>query len=133
MLNQAIDVVLPALHNIPSSTSIDQLHQDAPKLVDLFLGEILKVAPIIKDRGFEEEKEWKAVSAPITNLEFRSQGDFLRPYFAVPLDLANKYMKVVVGPSPHAELARDSCELLIRWRNPLRYDILPSVVPFLNF
>jgi hypothetical protein len=93
---------------------------------------IFEVAPIIKAGSFAEEKEWRAVSAPIASdkLKVRPQGGLLKPYFEVPLKLQTARVKVVVGPGPHMELAMGSCGTLLARKPPISSQVERSFVPF---
>lgn len=64
LLQDAIDTILPGLLNIPPGP-LDQLPQRIKSILQYFFTKIHEVAPIIKHPGFAEEKEWRAVSAPI--------------------------------------------------------------------
>jgi len=133
LLEDAIDTILPGLLNIPPVPP-DQLPRHADQIVQWFFGMIDEIAPIIKHPGFAEEKEWRAVSAPIRSddpsFKLRPQGGLLKPYFEVPLDLANKKVRVVVGPIPHVNLAMNSCTMLLGKIGTPEYSVRPSAIPF---
>jgi hypothetical protein len=79
----------------------------------------LCVAPLIKDKGFKEELEWRLV-APLTaqppiGLSFRSGKSMVIPYIKFPLPIRPDasqddakivlpIKEVIIGPSPHSLL-----------------------------
>jgi Protein of unknown function (DUF2971) len=82
LLNDVIEIALPELFTIPQMAT-EKLRSAAETIVKNFFRQIHVVAPFIKDPGFAEEKEWRAVSAPIlfSSLKVRPQGGLLKPYF----------------------------------------------------
>lgn len=75
--------------------------------------DIIQIAVLMKHPAFEEEKEWRCVSEPITNyvdapIEYRSGRVSLIPFIRFPLPVVNNALAVqtaIVGPSPNPELA----------------------------
>jgi Protein of unknown function (DUF2971) len=75
--------------------------------------EIIQIAVLMKHPAFEEEKEWRCVSEPITNyveapIEYRSGRASLVPFLRFPLPVVNNALAVktaIVGPSPSPDLA----------------------------
>jgi hypothetical protein len=65
---------------------------------------LYQFAPILKDRSFHEEKEWRIISHPIlaTYLDFREGRSLIVPYYRLPLWEEGKQTQVheiVVGPT----------------------------------
>ena len=131
LVNDVVEIVLPELLKIPE-TSPQNLASVAKPILERFFLMIHEIAPIIKAQGFAEEKEWRAVSAPIlfSKLKVRPEGGLLKPYFEVPLNLQSARVRVVVGPNPHMELAMDPCGILVSGKHPVSTQIEPSLIPF---
>ena len=76
-----------------------------------------RLAVRLKDESFQEEREWRLISMPkgVFESEFRQGISMLLPYFKLPLgDDRNAYLQeVVVGPTPHPELAESSVTMLL--------------------
>ncbi|CAN5915839.1 DUF2971 domain-containing protein [soil metagenome] len=78
---------------------------------------IIKYAPLFKHPSFREEREWRIVSTRSNNRKLRQGKSFLVPYLDLLLCDVDEHVKieeVVVGPTPHAELARNSCTMLLK-------------------
>ena len=101
--------------------ALNQLRVDTdPKEFSIScLVKFLCVAPLIKDKGFKEECEWRLIAPlpvqPPIGLSFRSGKSMLIPYIKFPLPIppdAAPYVektvlpikKVIIGPSPHSLL-----------------------------
>lgn len=74
--------------------------------------------PLVKDRAFAEEKEWRLVSRPIRyhDLLLRPGPNTLVPYVEVPLSLPDGSFyvpEVIVGPTVHPELSRKAVNALL--------------------
>lgn len=86
-----------------------------------FAKNFAQLAPLIKSPAFHEEAEWRLVSTKgidVRQMFFRPGNSMLVPY--IPFDLESDkslYLNsLVVGPTPHAELAhRSATSLLARW------------------
>ncbi len=95
------------------------------------------VSPIIKDRSFQEEAEWRLVSLPRTidrtEWQFRAGRSSLIPYYPVTLADANHEFKldsVVVGPTPNPGLAASALESAALTKAVTIREILSSSIPF---
>ena len=99
------------------TTELDQLRPDTdPKQFGVScLWRFLQIAPLIKNKGFEEEREWRLIAAlrpnPPPGLSFRSGKSMLIPYIKFSLTATLNAGKadlpvreVVIGPSPHGTL-----------------------------
>jgi len=103
--------------NAHNQMNHDRVFRESFKL----LGRLLPlIAPALKDSSFAEEQEWRLVRLPSSfedvDLQFREGKSMLIPYHlhrfpgsgeCVPLD------ELVVGPTPHPELARNSAQALL--------------------
>jgi hypothetical protein len=74
--------------------------------------DLLRVAALLKDRAFEEEQEWRAVSRVVENYEsapilYREGVSMLIPYMNLLLRIAPEIPvaleQVSIGPTPHPE------------------------------
>jgi hypothetical protein len=80
-----------------------------------FKMELARIAPLIKDSSFSEEREWRIISrggVHVQNLSFRAGTSMLIPFHRIKLipDFWNLIKRVTVGHTPHAELARDATD-----------------------
>ncbi len=107
------------------------------KIIDI---SVCQLAPIIKDQSFSEEQEWRLVSSIFTskspNFSFR-EGEFsLIPYYNFSIinqEGFHSIKQVVVGPSPHMELACNSLETFLVSQNLPDVAIKKSRIPFRNW
>jgi hypothetical protein len=81
------------------------------------------VAPTIKHRAFHEEQEWRLISTPVLlkdrRWRVRAGRSMLIPYIPITLAPSDAYLPirdVVIGPTPHMELAVKAAGILL---NPL--------------
>ncbi|HNX48832.1 MAG TPA: DUF2971 domain-containing protein [Thermoanaerobaculaceae bacterium] len=103
----------------------------------VFVEELLAVAPLLKDPGFSEEREWRLVS-DLTNIDhpqvrFRVTDSTIVPYF--DLSVADQDGKlpirmVVVGPSPHSQATASSVSSLLGRHATGKWFVKPSSVPY---
>ena len=109
-------------------------HEKMRKIIDISTGQL---APILKDESFSEEKEWRLVSSVLTSkspgFAFREGQYSLIPYYK--FSITNKAGKIgiksiVVGPSPHHELARNSLTTFLHTQKLSRVEIKSSKIPF---
>jgi hypothetical protein len=99
-----------------------------------------RYAPILKDKSFSEEREWRIISRPLMctreRFGFRPGTSMLIPYYRVPISFSDQKVRldeVVVGPTPHVEEAR-----LAVWGFLVRQELeeVPvnsSAVPYRNW
>ena len=97
-------------------------------------------APLLKHQKFSEEKEWRLISKPVdyhhAAFSHRPGKTYLLPYFRIPLsdDLSEHPVvlsRLVIGPTPHPELADDAIFSLLGAHKLLgRCDIAQSEIPF---
>lgn len=100
-----------------------------------FAGEMLFIAPLIKSAGFEEEKEWRLITHPLTYEEanFRQGNHSLIPYWEIDVELIKTLKLIIIGPTPEPSLsARALNGLLIKKdsRFAMRVQISQSEIPF---
>ncbi|MBU1109614.1 MAG: DUF2971 domain-containing protein [Candidatus Riflebacteria bacterium] len=109
-------------------------HEKMRKIIDISTGQL---APILKDENFSEEKEWRLVSSVLTSkspgFAFREGQYSLIPYYKFSItnkDGKNGIKSIVVGPSPHQELARNSLTTFLNTQKLSRVEIKSSKIPF---
>lgn len=110
------------------------------KMLEIINTSVCQLAPIIKDESFSEEKEWRLVSSVVSSkspqFAFR-EGEFsLIPYynFQIADEHGNSSIKtIVVGPSPHMELARNSLSTFLNANRLPTVEIISSKIPFRNW
>jgi hypothetical protein len=100
-----------------------------------FAVELMQLAPAIKDNAFEEEQEWRLVSArvdhPSVRVHFRPGKHTLVPYFDLPLPgLSAAHPAITVGPSPYPKLSVQGVALLAQSLGIEYGPIAPSAIPF---
>jgi len=110
-----------------------------------FKNEISKLAPIIKDNAFSEESEWRIFGrVRFSELSYRASKSMLIPYYVVDLDdsFHNLVKEIIIGPTPHQELAKLSTSSFIVNQFPPNSEdgnhspIIPiknSSIPFINW
>jgi hypothetical protein len=76
---------------------------------------LYRYAPILKDKSFKEEREWRVISRPLMNQSqdfcFREGRSFLIPYSKFPLHAEGiefRLREIVIGPTPYQELSKSS-------------------------
>ena len=105
-----------------------------------FIGELLIKASAMKHKAFKDEGEWRLVSMAPRSYEdnefgFRPGISTVVPYYSLPLDLSC-IVEIIVGPSPHPELAKDAVRGLCHRYNLKDvggWHIKNSKIPFRNW
>ena len=111
--------------------------KDMFKSIDI---DVCQLAPIIKDESFNEEQEWRLISSIVTDdlprFDFREGQYSLIPYYNFPItdpDTGHCINKIVVGPSPHVELAKNSLRNFLNSQRMSKTQIEISKIPFRNW
>ena len=98
-----------------------------------------RFAPILKDKSFSEEKEWRIISRPLMcireRFDFRCGNSMLVPYYKVPIAHPDQLLKldeIVIGPTPHVEQSRRAVQnfLVSQGRELEKVPVEPSAVPY---
>jgi hypothetical protein len=112
VVHDLIDRYLAGYHN--QSQKLSRSARISASL-QLFSIEFLKMAPRLKHPAFAQENEWRLISGPIhpndNRLKYREGKSMLVPYIEVKLaeEATSMYIhEVIVGPTPHRSLARQS-------------------------
>jgi len=94
-------------------------------------------APLLKHKAFQEEAEWRLVSRPLprSNSMFchRPGRSHIIPFAKLPLSEDGqpvRIRRVIVGPTPHPELAHDAVHSLLGAAGVTGCAIEKSKVPF---
>lgn len=112
---------------------------DHEKMIREINVSICKLAPIIKDESFIEEQEWRLVSSATgkeKNMAFREGMFSLIPYLNFNLrdkDYKDCITKIVVGPSPHTDLAVNSLSMFLKQNKLPNVEIVTSRIPYRNW
>jgi len=110
---------------------------------DDFAHRLAEIAPRIKHESFKDEKEWRLVSRAISvwDLEHRSGESMIIPYYSIPIDYEGQLepiSEIVVGPTPHTELSKESVHSLALASGMIKTDgsgitISTTRIPFRNW
>ncbi|WP_158653965.1 DUF2971 domain-containing protein [Dickeya zeae] len=117
------------------------------KSIDYFEEEFIKLAPVLKDKSFAEEAEWRLISIVKTmSLSFRAGNSMLIPYNGLYLgskgELKNILKEVILGHTPNVSLAKQATQsflvnaLLDPGDFPISaypFNVLESSVPYRNW
>lgn len=90
-----------------------------------FAGTFIKISTVFKHPSFIDEKEWRMVSTPYIGYDedneeriyYREGKSMLIPYVECELadnDQDLSFKKIIVGPTPHPELSKESIVGLVR-------------------
>jgi DUF2971 family protein len=113
-----------------------------PHAGDDFATRLSLIAPLVKDKSFADEREWRLVAARVSahELHHRPGRSMLIPYYHIPIGDDDKFdsiREIVVGPTPHPDLSAASVKSLavaaglVNPDNPLR--IQTTSIPFRNW
>jgi len=101
-----------------------------------FAQRLTRLAPLLKDESFSEEKEWRLVSSLIDvyQLRYRPGKSMIVPYYSIPIESEGELTsinEIVVGPTPHLELSADSVSSLLATTGTIpRPDLKSTTIPF---
>ena len=89
------------------------------------LAYLYRYAPILKDRSFEEEREWRIISRPIfaQRLDYREGRSLIIPYYRLPLwedGQKTQIYEIIVGPTRDVERSIKSVSRLIKGRDVIK-------------
>ncbi len=95
-----------------------------------FAERALFLAPIIKSKGFSEEREWRLINPgrkytnpekKNTNARFRHGAHSLIPYWDIDLDIKNTLREIIIGPTREPVLSYQSMQGFVL-QNLAEYD-----------
>ncbi len=138
LIKELLDEKLTLLEKSLEDTYEDDIENLLSELSNKFQKSFVRVAPIIKDGSFSEEKEWRIISEPIfidnQFVNFRTGKSMIIPYFK--LNIKNEkgiipINEIIVGPTPHGELSVNSVSGLINEKCYGTYcQITKSQIPY---
>ncbi len=99
-----------------------------------------RYAPLLKDRSFRGEKEWRVISRPLfcerDLFDFREGNSMLIPYYRLPLiDKQHNFRvhEVVVGPTPNEQQSQRSLRSFLVRHSCEEVPVELSSVPYRNW
>lgn len=98
-----------------------------------FIESINGCAPLFKNKGFQEESEWRIIARnPTSNIHYRQARSHVVPYLSLPIMAGeNKIIKeIIIGPNPDPYRCAASVGRLIQSTGFLDVGIRLSVIPF---
>lgn len=115
IIAETISLCLDRFRNNKSKLVPEQINREIDSVSYYFTVMVMQIAPIIKHKSFEEEKEWRLITLvdkpKRSHPEYRCGRSMLIPYRPFKLidksDILND-LRVVVGPTPHPERAKES-------------------------
>ena len=123
LAGQVINAVISAAERVGEASELhpSQSYHGVFKQIE---PELLKIAALVKDDSFSEEKEWRVVSQVFTNfiespIKFREAPSMLIPYMEMPLVDGGQKLPIgdiIVGPTPTINLSMES---IVRYLNRL--------------
>jgi hypothetical protein len=88
-----------------------------------FVAFLHRIAPVLKDKSFESEREWRLISRPLMNTNpnfaYRPGRSMVVPFFKVQLGVdpdevgSKRFHQIVVGPTPNPRQALGSVRSLL--------------------
>jgi hypothetical protein len=86
------------------------------------LNYLYRYAPMLKDRAFEEEREWRIISSPILahSFDYREGRSLIIPYYCIPLwekGQRTEIHEIVVGPTQDIDRSIKSLRKMIMGRD----------------
>lgn len=106
----------------------------------MFLKLLCEVAPTIKNKHFDEEKEWRLISRPMTSvvpeIKYKARNNNLIPYYEFNLgfsDPQNYLSEVVIGPHPSPKSMEHSVRSLLDHYRHVGVRIRHSKIPYITW
>lgn len=136
LLKKVIENGLRAIKRAINPSDLDD-PEKTEHVTSNFSAKFAGLAPIIKNKKFSEEQEWRLISKwgiSAEFLEFRPGIATITPYYDFHLGSSpNEYFrKIVIGPCPHPELAESALRMLLRKHELSRVRIIQSEIPYRN-
>lgn len=132
-VSQWVDSTLAIFTN--SCPPTEEPHSFCERIAGVFLTEFIKFAPYMKDNAFVDEREWRLVAlipAADPRVQLRPGKSMLVPYVPINLELSmdnNLLWNILIGPTPHIDLAMSSATHLFQKARPTN-GIGRSMVPY---
>lgn len=137
IIAEIISLCLYRFRNNKSKLVPEQINRKIDSVSYDFTLMVMQIAPIIKHKSFEEEKEWRLITLvdkpTRSHPEYRCGRSMLIPYRPFKLidksDILND-LQVVVGPTPHPERAKESAGWFLFSRRCSQPNIKMSNSPY---
>lgn len=99
-----------------------------------FSNSLIEYAPLIKNNGFYEEKEWRIIcKSPNTTINFRKGKGYLIPF--INLDLLNFskeiIKEIIIGPNVNARRCEKSIKMVLERKGFVNVKIKHSTIPYI--
>lgn len=83
-----------------------------------FWKDLSSLAPILKDKGFYEEKEWRIITERAISakeVSYRIGSSYIIPYYEFKMENPNKLItSITIGPTPHRDISEDTLQMFLR-------------------
>jgi hypothetical protein len=145
LVDKVFDQNMERLHNGETLISESREKRSSPGKLIMPQGGNLTAylhdyAPMLKDKSFSAEKEWRIISRPLActfeRFSFRCGNSTLIPYYRMPIALSDQPLRldeVVVGPTPHIEPSRRAVRSFLLNQELETVPVEPSAVPYRNW
>lgn len=136
-VKNAINLCIKVLED-PEKVKNHEPRELCKRIASFFEILIVKLAPLFKHPGFEEEREWRLVSSAFfstaaeSQISYRPTDSILIPYFAYKLCESNETLpidSIVVGPTRSTELSIRSLKDFIK-NKQIAAAVFESAIPF---
>lgn len=117
---------------VPSPNQVD-------RIAERFATHFVQLAPLLKHKSFEEEREWRLVSEPLdvahSQMKYRPSRGVVLPYFEISLSEMNplELPEVMVGPMPDRRLAIHSLSNFLSKCGVVDWTVTESTTPYRNW
>jgi hypothetical protein len=137
LVNEAIDFLIKTYQGDVSLGKDSSASLEAVEVH--FFAHIVMLASCFKHPKFEEEREWRLIVHPRTpergavGRKIRSGSRWLIPYRDIPLAADSgtlELREVIVGPTPHASLAREGAMVALDERLVRYNSVVVSGIPY---
>ncbi|WP_343524413.1 DUF2971 domain-containing protein [Pedobacter sp.] len=85
----------------------------------------------IKNESFKNEKEWRGITFPRSNIEYFVRNSVIVPYFEYPFNL-KAITEIIIGPTKFQENNKEAIEMLAR-QHGVTCSINKSEIPFVQY
>lgn len=139
LINEFADMAEYLFDSIETTIDIDKWEENQIDLISFFYANFLRVAPVIKDSHFQEEKEWRLISRAISNRHKKYNAmvsnERTSQYFSLDFERNQKgkfdiVNEVTIGPTGDVSLVSGALNVLLN-KNEYEWKYLkPSQIPY---
>ncbi|MGD1153853.1 MAG: DUF2971 domain-containing protein [Syntrophales bacterium] len=108
--------------------------KNLPKIRTEFIFDFWSIAPTLKHFSFKEEREWrlfsKALGTKQEDVSCRQGKSMIIPYIKLKFEDLGIIKKIVIGPTPHQGLSKNSARTFLSSRGVEKIEIVNSEVPY---